>query len=416
MRYSIIGATVDKVKSVGGTNIKEAKSTGIIFATLTEEQAAKLKTMNCQVTPVGDVNVAITPPPMPPTPILAVPTYSPKQLVLAAGYEELRSLIKPPLYGSGFHLAIIGSGIRETHEQIGGRVVYRKNYTSSPMEDTFNHETGVCSIALVVAPLCNILNLKVLNDKGSGTEEEVVLAIDDCIAMRDEESSYAPQVINLSLGSPDDGNPNNPLRVTCRAAIERGIWIFAAAGNSGPNPGTILSPACEKYVCAAGSTGYEPFAVSNWSSRGPTKEGLIKPDAALFGENIVMASSASDTATVAKSGTSFAAPFASGLAIITREAQFRKATSIAAPGTIPYEQLWTMTVKDLIDKITASICIKPQGIAPEKDNDYGYGMPFGPYISQIFQLKPAVDIASMMPIFAVMMMMGMIMPMAFKEA
>ncbi|GAJ17202.1 unnamed protein product, partial [marine sediment metagenome] len=35
MRYAIMGATVQQVKSVGGTDIKEARRTGIIFATLT---------------------------------------------------------------------------------------------------------------------------------------------------------------------------------------------------------------------------------------------------------------------------------------------------------------------------------------------------------------------------------------------
>ena len=64
-------------------------------------------------------------------------------------------------------------------------------------------------------------------------------------------------------------------------------------------PGTINCPACEQYVMAVGSAHYLPesntFVVSDFSSRGPTQEGLVKPDVVLFGEDIVVASSQSDT-------------------------------------------------------------------------------------------------------------------------
>ncbi|GAI80043.1 unnamed protein product, partial [marine sediment metagenome] len=139
-----------------------------------------------------------------------------------------------------------------------GRVIYRKNYTSDPMQDGFDHDTGVCSIALTMAPLCNILNLKALDNKGVGTDEDVTLAIDDCISLHDTDPDIAPSVINLSLGAPDDANPDNPLRVASRAAIDRGIWVLASAGNSGPAPYSITCPACEQYVLAIGAVQYLP--------------------------------------------------------------------------------------------------------------------------------------------------------------
>jgi len=259
MRYSITGATVEMVKNAGGNNIKEARSMGIIFATLTPEQADKLRSLGCQLNQVGEVKAATMPPIVsPPIPVAAAPVYSPEQVLEIVGLDDLRSLMTPALYGDGFNLAIIDSGIRETHEKISGRVVYSKNYTSDPMRDGLDHGTGVCSVALVVAPLCNILNLKVLNDKGEGTEEDVVLAIADCIDLHDTEPNIAPSVINLSLGAPDDGNPDDMLRVACQAAIEKGIWVVASAGNSGPGTQTITNPACERYVVAIGSTKYIP--------------------------------------------------------------------------------------------------------------------------------------------------------------
>lgn len=413
MRYAITGATVDQVRSVSAADIKEARSTGIIFATLTEEQASKLRSQGCTVSKVGEVRTAISPPIAPPAPVAGAPTYSPEQLFWAAGMEEVRSkIVSPPLYGEGFNLAMVDTGIRETHEKVKGRIVYSKNYTSDPMRDGFDHGTGTCAIAVAVAPLCNILNLKVLDDRGEGSEEEVVLAIDDCIDLQESRPEIAPQVINLSLGSPDDGNPNNILRVACRAAIEKGIWVIAAAGNSGPAPGSLMTPACEKYVGAVGSAKYlsdqKTFVVSDFSSRGPTLEGLVKPDALMFGEDIDMASSASDTATIAKSGTSFSTPFTSAMALLFFEGYQRRAVPTQPiPGVYPELGIW-IPIQDAIDKYLLGICIKPQGTPTGKDNDYGYGLPFGPLVAQVIGVRPAVDISSILTAFVGVAMLGMV--------
>jgi serine protease AprX len=417
VRYAITKATVEQVKSVGGTDIKEARSTGIIFATLSEEQASRLRSQGCTVDKVGEVKTAV----MPPVPVAAIPTYTPEQLVQIVGLEDLRLMLSPPLYGEGFTLAMIDTGIRETHEMVKGRVVYSKNYTSDPMRDGFDHATGTCSIAVAVAPLCNILNLKVLDDKGEGTEEEVVLAIDDCIDFQDSRPEIAPHVINLSLGSPDDGNPNNILRVACRAAIDKGIWIASAAGNSGPAPGSLMTPACERYIMAVGSLKYlstqKTFVVSDFSSRGPTKEGLAKPDVVMFGEDINMASSSSDTATIAKSGTSFATPFVSGFGILYREGAYRLAVATQPLPGVSIEVIWGVLVQDIIDKYLPLLCIKPEGVALGKDNDYGYGLAFGPLVLRAlgFGAAQAVDISAMLlPVMAIGMM-GMLVSTMMKE-
>jgi len=419
MRYAITKATVEQVKSVGGADIKEARSTGIVFATLTREQADRLRSMGCQVTEVGQVRATVMSPPIvaPPTPVAAVPTYTPEQMVWATGLDELRAMVEPPLYGEGLNLAIIGTGIRETHQKINGRVVYSKNYTEDPMRDGFDHDTGVCSIVLAMAPLCNILNLKVLNEKGEGTEEEVALAIDDCISLWDEDPSIAPSVINLSLGGPDDGNPDNPLRVVCRAAIDRGIWVLASAGNSGPAPYSITCPACEQYVFAVGSLKYEPFTISEWSSRGPTLEGLIKPDAVMFGEDIAMASSVSDTATIAKSGTSFAAPFGSGAILLYLEGAYRQAVPMQPVAGIVEELGPVPSHEEVFNTWFPMICVKPEGAPTGKDYDYGYGLPYGPLVIRALTLKPLADIPSMLmevvsPMVILAMMGMMIIPMA----
>ena len=426
MRYAIIskGLTIsqlqDEVKRCEGRNLMVATASKQVFCELDAAGVDKLRAAGCIVNKVGGVKADVMPPIVtPPVPVAAAPVYTAEQLVWAAGLEELRSITEPPLYGEGLNLAIIGTGIRETHQKINSRVIYRKNYTSDPMQDGFDHDTGVCSIALTMAPLCNILNLKVLDDKGEGTEEDVTLAIDDCISLHDTDPDIAPSVINLSLGAPDEANPDNPLRVASRAAIDRGIWVLASAGNNGPAPYSITCPACEQYVLAVGAVQYLPeeesFAVTDWSSRGPTLEGLVKPDAVMFGQDISIASSRSDTATVAKSGTSFAVPFCSGMCILYHEGVIRWG-GVEYPGEVPIglypEVTKLVSVKALQDTYLSGICVKPWEVPAGKGNDYGHGLVFGPLISQAITAKPLVDISTILgtvaPILAIGMM-GMVM-------
>lgn len=407
MRYSIQGISVEEVRVVGATNIKTTTSVGLVFADLTEKQVEELRRRGALVVSVAKVKADVSPP----VPVEAAPIYTPEQLTFAAGLEELRSLTDPPLYGERFVLAIIDTGIRETHELIAGRVIMRRNYTSSPMHDGFDHGTGVASVALSVVPRCSIINMKVLDDAGMGTEEEVVRAIDDCIAMVDSDPGNAPTVINLSLGSEDIGNPNTPLRVACRAAIKKGMWVVAAAGNMGPNPGTISSPACERYVAAVGSAGYEPYTVSTFSSRGPTKEGLDKPDLVFFGENIIVASSKGDTDTVAKSGTSFSCPFASGASILYQEVGLKWSVLEFPYGPPPGYYIGTVNllpIEEVMDLHLVNVCYKPPETLRGKDNDYGYGIPLGTLIMSAVRAEVGIDIGGLLAGVMIMGMMGML--------
>lgn len=421
MRYAVISGRLtisqlqNEVKRCGGRNLRAALASKQVFCDLDQVAIDKLRATGCIVSKVGGVKAVIIPSPRVPTPVAAAPVYSPEELVWATGLEDLRLLTEPPLYGEGFNVAIIDTGILETHTKINGRVIYSKNYTSDPMRDGLNHGTGVASIVTTVAPLCNILNLKVLNDKGEGTEEELTLAIDDCLAMYDAREEITPLAINLSLGTPDDGNPNSPMRVACRAAIERGIWVGAAAGNDGPNSSTILSPACERYVFAVGSAKYDtPFVVSDFSGRGPTKEGLVKPDALMFGENIIVASSESNTATIAKSGTSFSVPFLSGFAILYHEG-WRAVTFAPLGEPRPWGRFPELEelerppdIETLLDRYIGQVSAKPQGVVLGKDNSYGYGMIMGNLVTTALGLRPAIDIEILTSSMAPILILGLL--------
>lgn len=419
-RYSVRGASTQKVKNAGGTDIKETKYVGVVFASLTLEQADKLRAQGFKITPVNKVTASQIE--IPPTPE-AEPLYSLGLLVGLAKFDAWAGIYEPPLKGTGLFAAIIDTGIRDTHELVNGRVVYKENFTADVMKDEFDHGTSVASALLVQAPECSLLDLKVLDSKGEGSTESVALAIDHCIEMWEQGHEFAPVLINLSLGGPDTGDPDDPIRVASRAAVEEGIWVNAAAGNYGPEGGTITSPACEKYIFATGSAKLIPlgndtydFQVSEFSSRGPTKEGLVKPDAIFFGEDIICASSKNDTATVAKSGTSFATPFTTGIAVLFIESYIRdyidwlERAKLAFPG-VPEEELRPpedpVTLTELIDHYLQYITINPAGFGAPKTNEYGHGLPFGDRLIQLGTAAPSIGIETLTPIIAFGMVMGM---------
>ena len=127
-----------------------------------------------------------------------------------------------------------------------------------------------------------------------------------------------------------------------------------------------------------GTSPESSFLVSSFSSRGPTREGLVKPDIMLIGENVIMADSRSDTATIVKNGTSFAAPLASGIGILHYEGAMKKARRLdeyLQPG-LPVEWVYT-TPEDFIDSWASRLTVKPLSAPQGKDFDYGWGIPFG---------------------------------------
>jgi serine protease AprX len=376
-RYSVINATVEQVKKAGGINIRETPRVGVIFADLDDKGVSYLRSVGAIVREVETVRGAQVTPPTP-VPVVGATTVS--GIIDALGFtEEWRQTIVPPPYGEGMAMAILDTGIREAHELIKGRVVYSRNFTTSPMRDDYDHGTGVCSVAVALAPKCDILNIKVLDDKGMGSDETVIAGIDHVIELGETSPTILPYVINLSLGKPDNGDANDPIRVACRRAIERGMFVVASAGNDGPDPYTITCPACENDVIAVGSISYSPeepqvLRVSDFSSRGPTQEGLVKPDIALPGEGLVVASSQSDTATVAKSGTSYSSVFGAAIRLLQGESGLKGAIRTGPPElagvTCP-----ALTIRELMDFWLPRSCTLPSGMTPMvKYNDYGWGV------------------------------------------
>lgn len=415
MRYSIVskGLTSDRLeaeaKKVGARNIKATRLLGQIFCELDREQAERLaQTPGLAVKALKEYRAE------------QVMTEAPPVETVSDVFYLLRSYFSPPLTGTGLTVAVLDSGVHKTHRSLKSKVVYEANFTDSPSpDDIFGHGTQVAFAAAGgmhgpgekagVSPGAAIFNIKVINDEGIGSDEDIVLGIDKVCDLAESARESGlwpiddmyPNVLNLSLGAEDDGDEDNPVRVACRqASQDYGLDVIAAAGNFGPKMTTITLPACDPEVIAVGAVETtEALVIWEKSSRGPTVQGATKPDFVLWGTGLEMASHKNDEEYVTKSGTSFAAPLLSGLTGLLWES-----------GRRAYGEGWPFRWTQ-VREFAPYISTKPAEAPVKKDNAYGFGMPaMG---TMLGQMTPAITPAEeTMQAFPMVMMMSMIASMA----
>lgn len=239
------------------------------------------------------------------------------------------------LTGEGVTVAVIDTGVAPHNDLIRpkNRIIGFKDFVgdkTSPYDDN-GHGTHVAGIIasngyssnrkyVGIAPNANILAVKALDEAGSGNTSDIVSAIDWVVKTREQ---YNTKIINLSLGSPANNSINSdPLVRAVEAATRAGLTVIVAAGNSGPSTKTILSPGNSPNVITVGAVDDKRTpdtsddTIANFSSRGPTKEGLRKPDVVAPGVSIMSLSNKSSDGYVTSSGTSMATPLVSGSAAL----------------------------------------------------------------------------------------------------
>jgi serine protease AprX len=411
MRYVIVskGMTISQVetevKKVGGQNINQAKILSQVFCDLDEEQVKALaKVPGLVVKPVKEYRTD------------QVLTVAQSVETVSDVFYLLRSYFSPPITGTGLTVAVLDSGIRKTHHSLQSKVIYEANYSGSlSADDVFGHGTQVAFVIgggmhslgekAGVSPGASLFNIKVINDEGIGTDEGIILGIDKVCDMAEEARKKGlyptdeiyPNVINISFGGEDDGDPDNPVRVACRqASQDYGLDVIAAAGNFGPKMTTVTLPACEPEVIAVGAIEtLGDIVIWDKSSRGPTKQGETKPDFVMWGTDIEMASEDADDEYVTKSGTSFAAPMLSGLTGLLWES-----------GRRAYGEDWPFRWVQA-RQVAAYFCSKPQDAAVNKDNAYGFGLPaMSVMLGQLTMTKtPTQQMMETFPVFMMVTMM-----------
>ncbi|WP_458244335.1 S8 family peptidase [Streptomyces sp. MAI_2237] len=234
----------------------------------------------------------------------------------AAGYD-----------GKGVKVAVVDTGVDTTHPDLASAVKASKDFTGTgSTDDMAGHGTHVAATLAGsgarsggrykgVAPGAEILNAKVLDDSGEGSDSSVIAGLEWA-------AGQGAKVANLSLGQADTPG-QDPVEAAVNALSKStGMLTVAAAGNEGPDAGTVDSPGAAESALTVGAVDGED-RLADFSSTGPTADSALKPDLTAPGVDIVSARAAhghmGDPAAdgyVSMSGTSMATPHAAGAAAI----------------------------------------------------------------------------------------------------
>jgi subtilisin family serine protease len=119
-----------------------------------------------------------------------------------------------------------------------------------------------------VAPKANLLEGKVLNRYGWGTDSWIIAGIQWAVEKRAD-------IISMSLGGwPTDGN--DPLSLAVDWAFDQGVLVVVAAGNFGKYFG-VAAPGAARKALTVGAVD-DSDNIAWFSSRGPTLDYRVKPE------------------------------------------------------------------------------------------------------------------------------------------
>lgn len=235
--------------------------------------------------------------------------------------------------GRGITVAILDSGIsRHPDFYAWGKresrimdFVDMANYGGRGMYDDNGHGTHVAGIIggngmasrgvyTGIAPECNLIMVKVLNRKGEANVTEVLQGLD---WIRTHREQYGIRIVNISVGSTrgKEFGEDSPLVQGVNDTWDAGMVVLTAAGNHGPENGSIGAPGNSRKIITVGSSEEgiirgNQMVRGEYSGGGPTECCIKKPDIVAPGSNIISCSP-SGTYT-AKSGTSMSTPIVSG--------------------------------------------------------------------------------------------------------
>lgn len=297
--------------------------------------------------------------------------------------------------GKGVSVAVIDTGIYK-HPDLSGRIIGFKDLVkqkSSPYDDN-GHGTHVAGDIASSgsksdfhyrgpAPEADLVGVKVLDKNGSGSMSAVIEGIQWCL---DSRQAFNIRVLNLSLGSTaSEPHGNDPVCLAVEKAWQAGIVVCAAAGNEGPQPGTITSPGIDPVIITVGalndfntvSQGDDQAAP--FSSRGPTIENLNKPDVLAPGTNIISlrspgsqldkqnANAKINSFYTSLSGTSMATPVCCGVA-----AQLLSLNSALTPDQVKSVLMQTARTLNLDPNTQGSGVIDAERAAAVAGGTYGH--------------------------------------------
>ncbi|MFD3535682.1 S8 family serine peptidase [Streptomyces sp. NPDC058664] len=207
--------------------------------------------------------------------------------------------------GEGVTAYVIDTGVRISHQDFGGRASH--GFDAVDNDDTADDGNGhgthvagtIAGASHGVAKKSKVVAVRVLDDNGSGTTEQVVAGIDWVTR-----NHSGPSVANMSLG----GGADEALDAAVKRAVESGVTFTVAAGNESSDAGQGSPSRVPEALTVASST--KDDEQSDFSNFGAVID-LYAP-----GSDITSAWNDSDTGTKTISGTSMAAPHVAGAAVL----------------------------------------------------------------------------------------------------
>lgn len=238
------------------------------------------------------------------TPLEMSSLYS--QLASDSGYVnpsvtlDVNKLWSQGYNGTGVTVAVIDSGVDSEHPDFQGRLIGFYDLVNGHSDltpgngitayDDNGHGTA-CAWLIAgsgegtnytytgLAPGAKLLVIKALDSQGSADDSVIAQGIEYAV-------SRSVDVISLSIGGPWTESAQYPDAsiLAAQAAVQAGITVVVAAGNSGPAASSITSPGVTQEVVTVGASIGNTDVVA-FSSRGPvvrnetTPEGAVaKPD------------------------------------------------------------------------------------------------------------------------------------------
>lgn len=234
--------------------------------------------------------------------------------------------------GKGIGIAILDTGI-SNHVDIYNNIVCFKDYVNNykNVYDDSGHGSHVAGIIAGsgeksygkykgAAPDSSVVILKCLDRYGNGKRNNVLEALGFVMENR---TKYNIRIVNISVGAINKASDKDNIRLI--EGVEKlwaaGIVVVAAAGNNGPDGGSITAPGCSKDIITVGASddnlGHRMGSKQNYSGRGPTDVCIIKPEIVCPGTGIISCNNKNGYS--AKSGTSMATPVVSGIIALMLE-------------------------------------------------------------------------------------------------
>ncbi|MGI6006274.1 MAG: S8 family peptidase [Ruminococcus sp.] len=231
--------------------------------------------------------------------------------------------------GRGIGVAVLDTGIYP-HVDFDQRIVCFQDFVqkrSWPYDDN-GHGTHVAGIIAGsgkasggtcrgVAPQSHLVCLKVLDAAGNGMQQNTIRALEWLLG---NYKKYGIRVVNISVGSITQNHRQHERLIQAVESVwDEGMVVVTAAGNGGPNPGSITAPGSSKKVITVGSSDMlDQYQML--SGIGPTRECICKPDIVCKGHDILSCkASPGGREYTRKSGTSMSTPYISGAAALALE-------------------------------------------------------------------------------------------------